>query len=648
MFVKRLNGKCQLILTLSLVGLVLPYVASAGISFYGFEQPLNNEWEMVGEAEIVSDNPQSGQYCLKLGAMGRAILPVSDNNVYGKVSFWVRDSMVEFPSSDSPRVGPVFGLQNKDGDKLLFGILRRTYLNGTKYGYLLTAENNFWGCRYSPDLNRTGEWQKWTIEVSGPGVINVYVNDELQTKTVSNDVKQYFSKGFTEVYFRGDAPVGPEEFHFDEVTVEVSGEGQTDPHEFPEPRVTNVLQDPNFFPIAVWAQPPDYMDYFKALGVNTFIGEVPKIGKAPKSITQKEFLDILYSKGLYGMVRPGEYRKADPEIISQIKNHPALLAWRHIDEPDLLSKVRPGFKLKSPPWEIKELYDEIGALDLEHSVYLNFSTGPADSTTRFVQPADYYEYCKGADIISYDIYPVTNYPSVEKMLYSVADGIDSLKKWSNNKKPIWIWLEARKGSRNRPPTPQEMRAEVWMVIIHGADGIGWFVAEFDPFRWHEIPPELEVEMTNIARTLQALAPAINSSERDDVRVRMLTQGRIDVSSRIDDNKLYFFTVNMMNKEVDAEFILPAYYSSSKFKVINEDRTIEISQGVFIEHFAPYGVHLYEEISEALMYGDGEMYVPVPSVANMSDEEPPLSRSVNFKDYALLADQWLDEQLWPQP
>ncbi|MHC4594881.1 MAG: hypothetical protein ACYS19_08055, partial [Planctomycetota bacterium] len=45
-------------------------------------------------------------------------------------------------------------------------------------------------------------------------------------------------------------------------------------------------------------------------------------------------------------------------------------------------------------------------------------------------------------------------------------------------------------------------------------------------------------------------------------------------------------------------------------------------------------------------GDGELYVPVPSVANMSDEEPVLSRSVNFKDFALLADGWLDEQLWP--
>ncbi len=47
-------------------------------------------------------------------------------------------------------------------------------------------------------------------------------------------------------------------------------------------------------------------------------------------------------------------------------------------------------------------------------------------------------------------------------------------------------------------------------------------------------------------------------------------------------------------------------------------------------------------------GDGELYIRVPSVANVSDEESLLSRSVNFKDFALLADQWLDEQLWPQP
>ena len=46
--------------------------------------------------------------------------------------------------------------------------------------------------------------------------------------------------------------------------------------------------------------------------------------------------------------------------------------------------------------------------------------------------------------------------------------------------------------------------------------------------------------------------------------------------------------------------------------------------------------------------DGELYAPVSSVANISDTEEPLSRAVNFDDFALLADQWLKEQLWPEP
>jgi hypothetical protein len=42
----------------------------------------------------------------------------------------------------------------------------------------------------------------------------------------------------------------------------------------------------------------------------------------------------------------------------------------------------------------------------------------------------------------------------------------------------------------------------------------------------------------------------------------------------------------------------------------------------------------------------DVYVPLTSVANISDEEPINSKKVNLKDFAVLADSWLDEQLWP--
>ncbi len=45
-------------------------------------------------------------------------------------------------------------------------------------------------------------------------------------------------------------------------------------------------------------------------------------------------------------------------------------------------------------------------------------------------------------------------------------------------------------------------------------------------------------------------------------------------------------------------------------------------------------------------GDGELYVPVPPLAEFYDAEPVKSRKINLKDYAVLVEAWLEEQLWP--
>jgi len=45
-------------------------------------------------------------------------------------------------------------------------------------------------------------------------------------------------------------------------------------------------------------------------------------------------------------------------------------------------------------------------------------------------------------------------------------------------------------------------------------------------------------------------------------------------------------------------------------------------------------------------GLSEMYFPVTSPANVSDDEPVNSRSINFKDFAVMADEWLKQLLWP--
>ena len=46
-------------------------------------------------------------------------------------------------------------------------------------------------------------------------------------------------------------------------------------------------------------------------------------------------------------------------------------------------------------------------------------------------------------------------------------------------------------------------------------------------------------------------------------------------------------------------------------------------------------------------GQNELYVPLTSPANIYDEEPINSRKVNFKDFAILADEWLEQPVWPK-
>ncbi len=45
-------------------------------------------------------------------------------------------------------------------------------------------------------------------------------------------------------------------------------------------------------------------------------------------------------------------------------------------------------------------------------------------------------------------------------------------------------------------------------------------------------------------------------------------------------------------------------------------------------------------------GDGQLHVRVPSPAELYEGEAQGSRAVNFKDFAVLATIWLDEQFWP--
>jgi hypothetical protein len=44
--------------------------------------------------------------------------------------------------------------------------------------------------------------------------------------------------------------------------------------------------------------------------------------------------------------------------------------------------------------------------------------------------------------------------------------------------------------------------------------------------------------------------------------------------------------------------------------------------------------------------DGHLWIPVPSLAEVYQAEPEGQRVINFRDFAMVANKWLEEELWP--
>ena len=138
------------------------------------------------------------------------------------------------------------------------------------------------------------------------------------------------------------------------------------------------------------------------------------------------------------------------------------------------------------------IYDTARSKDTTRPVYLNLGMGvaytiwsgrgPCEGKIN-MYPVNKNGYLKGCDIASFDIYPVNSSDgAIRDNLWYVAKGIDSLKSWTNNAKPVWTWIETTQidAGSLRKPTPQEVRSEVWIALIHGVKGFGYFCHSWVP------------------------------------------------------------------------------------------------------------------------------------------------------------------------
>jgi hypothetical protein len=354
-----------------------------------------------------------------------------------------------------------------------------------------------------------------------------------------------------------------------------------------------VKGDPAFFPIAVWAQNPVNASAYKENGINMYISIHGGLDQEKLDHLKKAEMKVIAHQNDFGLTKLDE---------------PLIYGWMHGDEPDNAQRNRKENKWDPcrDPAVIVADYNKIKEKDPSRPVYLNVGRGVA--YTNWVGrgacrgKVDMYKisnngYLKGCDIASFDIYPVNSREEdVEGRLWYVAKGIDNLQEWSDHKKPTWCWIETTRISdkAKRKPTPAEVKSEVWMALIHGAKGFGYFCHSFvgktdDAALLHDAEMILSVKAIN--EQVKSLAPVMNNPDTEGYATVTAGNGSVpvDIMTKKDGKVNYIFAVAMRDGETTATFEVK---SGKTVEVLGENRTIKIKKGKFSDEFADYGVHLY--------------------------------------------------------
>jgi hypothetical protein len=283
-----------------------------------------------------------------------------------------------------------------------------------------------------------------------------------------------------------------------------------------------------------------------------------------------------------------------------------LLAWDQMDEPDASGQGM--INLAS----CVANYQQWKATDSSRPVYLTFSgpdvlgamAGPRpswclDSTGGCSLISNHLDYISSAlDWVSNDIYPCSGYLPDESRRCDpsyVGDPIDLIRSWTD--KPVFAFIETSYQEfvpeSTRGPTKDEVRAEIWVAIVHGVRGYIFFPQVVGKDATGDgTPPDVAAELTIQNATVTQLAPvlqgAINPTTLGASVPAPLQAGWRDAPSG-----KYFFVVNTKQPTLtNAAITLTGVDTATSASVFNESRTVTLANGKLTDTFGAFAVHIY--------------------------------------------------------
>ncbi len=174
-----------------------------------------------------------------------------------------------------------------------------------------------------------------------------------------------------------------------------------------------------------------------------------------------------------------------------------------------------------------------------------------------------------------------------------------MHQWSNRNQAAWTDFETTviAADTTTGPTPTQTVSEVWLALIHEANGVVYFLDTWNPsFREDGIFADaaMVTAVTTLNAQIKSLAPQLNSgSIKSLVTVESSASAvPVDTMVKATGTTLYVFSALSRAGTAPASYTIEGMTGDGVATAIGESRSIPVKAGKFSDAFAANGVHLY--------------------------------------------------------
>ena len=329
---------------------------------------------------------------------------------------------------------------------------------------------------------------------------------------------------------------------------------------------------------------------------------------------EREVLDAAAAHGLHCWLQLGNVpdlparalspnRRLLANIVGQLKDHPALGAWKGIDEP-----ANPNRPARVPVAGLVRAYRTLRASDPNHPVVI--TQAPVGTAAQLAP------YRPAFDITGADIYPVSYPPGKHagggKRDIGVVGDVTRKMVRAAGGKPVWMTLQiawsgvipTEQHSANVPrfPTLSQERFMVYQAIVNGARGLAFFGGHLTQIArpadaqagwnwtfWERVLRPLFEELTS-----DSLAPALVAP---NARNRVKASAKdVELVTREAGGFLYVIAVRRGSVTSRVGFSgLPARLTGGEVLFEYNDqafRTVKVADGRFRDWFGQHDARVY--------------------------------------------------------